>query len=246
MLCKGVCFVKGRIHSYQSMGTLDGPGVRFVVFMQGCMLNCGYCHNPDTKDFSLGTEVSAREILEKVLRYRGYFGEKGGITVSGGEPLFQAEFLYELFSLCKKEGIHTVLDTSGAVFNEKVEKLLSVTDLVLLDIKMTNENHYEKYIGMKLEKVLFFLEELQKRNIDTWIRQVIVPTLNDTKENILMLNEILKGKTCVKKVELLPFKKLCKEKYEKMGIEFSFDIYPTADTKKVKELEKLIELKGSL
>ncbi len=233
--------MNGKVHSYQSMGTLDGPGVRFVVFMQGCNLKCGYCHNPDTQNAQGGMEVTAQEIVDKALRYKNYFGDEGGITVSGGEPLLQAEFLYELFSLCKEKGIHTAIDTSGSILNEDVKKLLTVTDCVLLDIKMTNEDDYQKYIGTSLQKVLMFLDELETRNIDTWIRQVIVPSVNDTEENISKLSDFIKDKTCVKKVELLPFRKLCKEKYEKLGIAFPFDIYPQADVKKVKELEKLIK-----
>ena len=129
----------GRINSIQTLGTVDGPGVRFVLFMQGCPLRCAYCHNPDTWDFSGGSEASAAEIFEKVKRYKEYFGEDGGITVSGGEPTMQADFVYDLFSLCKQEGIHTVLDTSGCLWNEKVERLLSATDLCLLDYKLCND-----------------------------------------------------------------------------------------------------------
>ena len=135
----------GRINSIQTLGTVDGPGVRFVLFMQGCPLRCAYCHNPDTWDFSGGNEVSADEIFQKVKRYREYFGKEGGITVSGGEPTMQADFVRELFELCKKEGIHSALDTSGCVWNDKVEKLLSVTDLCLLDYKMTNNEDYLHY-----------------------------------------------------------------------------------------------------
>ena len=233
--------MNGKVHSCQSMGTLDGPGVRFVVFMQGCNLKCGYCHNPDTQNVDGGTEMTAEEIVKKVLRYKNYFGEDGGITVSGGEPLLQAEFLFELFTLCKENGIHTAIDTSGSILNDSVKKLLTVTDCVLLDIKMTNNDDYEKYIGTTLTKVLTFLDELEVREIDTWIRQVIVPTVNDTEENIRKLSDIIKGKKCVKKVELLPFRKLCKEKYEKLGMDFPFDIYPSANVKKVKELEKQIK-----
>ena len=234
--------MNGKVHSCQSMGTLDGPGVRFVVFMQGCNLKCGYCHNPDTQNIDGGEEMSAEEIVSKVLRYKNYFGDEGGITVSGGEPLLQAEFLFELFSLCKEKGIHTAIDTSGSILNDDVKKLLTVTDCVLLDIKMTNDDDYKKYIGTSLDKVLMFLDELEVRNIDTWIRQVIVPSVNDTKENIEKLSELIKGKACVKKVELLPFRKLCKEKYEKLGLEFPFDIYPQADVKKVKALEEKIKV----
>lgn len=233
--------MNGKINSFQSMGTVDGPGVRFVVFVQGCNLRCGYCHNPDTKNSDEGKEYTPKEILEKVLKYKNYFGESGGITVSGGEPLLQAEFVYELFVLCKKEGIHTTLDTSGTVLNGAVKKLLEVTDLVLLDIKMTDEVSYQKYIGTSLKKVLEFLDYLESNGIDTWIRQVIVPSVNNTEQNIKKLNEFILQKNCVKKVELLPFKKLCKEKYQRLSIPFEFDIYPEADKNEVLKLQNMIK-----
>lgn len=234
--------MKGRIHSYQSMGTLDGPGVRFVVFLQGCQLRCGYCHNPDTWKMGEGTEAEPEEVLRRALRYRNYFGRLGGITVSGGEALLQAEFVSELFTLCRQEGIHTTLDTSGSVWNEQVERLLDLTDLVMLDIKMTDEESYKKYIGCSLKQVLDFLGRLQAREVYTWIRQVIVPGVNDTVENIERLNRLTAGYTCVKKVELLPFRKLCKEKYERLEIPFPFDVYPEATAKQVAKLQTAVLL----
>ena len=143
----------GRINSIQTLGTVDGPGVRFVLFMQGCPLRCGYCHNPDTWNFSGGSEVTAEEIFEKVLRYREYFGKDGGVTVSGGEPTAQAQFVHELFSLCKRAGIHTALDTSGRLWNEDIERLLSLTDLCLLDYKMCDGEKYERYTKCKKENL---------------------------------------------------------------------------------------------
>ena len=218
--------MKGRINSIQTLGTVDGPGVRFVLFMQGCPLRCAYCHNPDTWDFAGGDEVNAEEILEKVKRYREYFGKDGGITVSGGEPTAQADFVRELFALCKSEGIHTALDTSGCLWNEKIEKLLEVTDLCLLDYKMCNAEDYEKYTRCKKESVDFFLSELQKRSIDTWLRQVIVKGINDSAESVKYLYDVADSHSCVKKVELLKFRKLCAPKYENLGIEFPFGDKP--------------------
>ncbi len=218
--------MKGRINSIQTLGTVDGPGVRFVLFMQGCPLRCGYCHNPDTWDFAGGYEVSAEEIFEKVKRYREYFGRDGGITVSGGEPTAQADFVRELFSLCKSAGIHTALDTSGCIWNEKIEKLLEVTDLCLLDYKMCNDVDYEKYTRCKKASVDHFLSELQKRSIDTWLRQVIVKGINDSTESVKVLYEVADAHPCVKKVELLKFRKLCAPKYENLGIEFPFGSIP--------------------
>ena len=223
--------MKGRINSIQTLGTVDGPGVRFVLFMQGCPLRCAYCHNPDTWNFSGGSEVSALEIFEKVKRYREYFGAEGGITVSGGEPTMQADFVRELFELCKKEGIHTVLDTSGCVWNEKVEALLDVTDLCLLDYKMTNVEDYLRYTKCEKAAVDRFLSELNARGIDTWLRQVIVRGINDNAESVKYLYDVADKHSCVKKVELLKFRKLCVPKYENLGIEFPFgNIEPTSES----------------
>ena len=220
----------GRINSIQTLGTVDGPGVRFVLFMQGCPLRCAYCHNPDTWDFSGGSEASADEIFEKAKRCREYFGKEGGITVSGGEPTMQADFVYELFSLCKGEGIHTALDTSGCAWNDRIERLLSVTDLCLLDYKMTNDEDYLRYTKCERAAVEMFLSELQKRNIDTWLRQVIVKGINDGADSLQKLYDVANSHSCVKKVELLKFRKLCAPKYENLGIEFPFGyIEPTAD-----------------
>ena len=210
--------MRGRINSIQTLGTVDGPGVRFVLFMQGCPLRCAYCHNPDTWDFSCGSEASAEEIFEKVKRSREYFGKEGGVTVSGGEPTMQADFVYELFSLCREAGIHSALDTSGCVWNEKVERLLSVTDLCLLDYKMCNDKDYLRYTQCEKAAVDKFLGELQNRNIDTWLRQVIVKGINDTAESVKYLYDVADSHSCVKKVELLKFRKLCAPKYENLGI----------------------------
>lgn len=232
--------LKGRVHSIQSLGAVDGPGVRFVVFMQGCPLRCGCCHNPDTWDFRGGEEFTPEEIVKKALRYKEYFGANGGITISGGEPLLQAEFAEKVFSLCKEKGINTCLDTSGCVLNVQVEKLLSVTDRVLLDVKYTSAKHYKDFVGCDFEQVLAFLEYLNNHKIPTTLRQVIIPTLNDTKENILKLKEIAKANSNVDKIELLPFKKLCQMKYDKLGIEFPFKDIEEPSKEKMSELQSLI------
>ena len=231
----------GRINSIQTLGTVDGPGVRFVLFMQGCPLRCAYCHNPDTWDFAGGEEVSAEEIFEKVKRYREYFGKDGGITVSGGEPTAQADFVRELFELCKSVGIHTALDTSGCIWNESVERLLDVTDLCLLDYKMCNADDYEKYTRCKKESVDFFLSELQKRSIDTWLRQVIVKGINDSAESVNYLYGVADAHPCVKKVELLKFRKLCAPKYENLGIEFPFGNLPETKAEDISAIMSAIE-----
>lgn len=225
------------------MGTVDGPGVRFVVFMQGCPLRCAYCHNPDTWEFDTKETIYAQpeEVFAKIKRCRPYFGKEGGVTVSGGEVLLQAEFVTELFKLCKEENISTCLDTSGCVLNEKVLKLLDVTDTVLLDIKMTNNGDYKTYVGTTLEKVMAFLNVLEEKNIDTWIRQVIVPGFNDTEENISKLYELIKDFKCIKKIELLPFRKLCSDKYKKMKIEFPFGKYSECSPERIEEMRSLLE-----
>lgn len=232
--------IKGKVHSFQSLGTVDGPGVRFVVFTQGCNLRCGCCHNPDTWDIASKNEYTPEQIADKVVRFRDYFGEDGGVTFSGGEPLLQAEFVKETFSILKKQGINTCLDTSGSILNESVLNLLNVTDRVLLDIKYTDEINYLKHVGCNLKKVLDFLSVLNEKNNPTTLRQVIIPTINDNRENILRLKEIAKKHPCVDKIELLPFKKICSVKYEQMKLPFPFKDIPTPTKEKMDELNFLI------
>ena len=212
----------GQVHSIQSLGTVDGPGIRFVVFLQGCNLRCKCCHNPDTWALDGAKEYTAEQIVSKALNYREYFGKNGGITLSGGEPLLQSEFCYEVFALCKQNGINTCLDTSGSIINDSVKKLLSVTDRVLLDIKYTFDALYKENVGCGFNVVTDFLKLLDKENIPTTLRQVIIPTINDNKDNILRLKNIAESHRCVDKVELLPFKKICQVKYDNMGIDFPF------------------------
>ena len=230
----------GRIHSIQSLAASDGPGVRFAVFLQGCPLRCGCCHNPDTWESDGGQVMTAGEIVEKATRYRSYFGKEGGVTVSGGEPLLQAEFVRAVFSACHEEGINTCLDTSGCLWNEDIEKLLGVTDRVLLDVKYTDEEKYRKYVGCSMEKPLAFLKHLNDRKIPTTLRQVIIPTLNDNEESIRALKEIANAHPCVDKIELLPFRKMCQIKYDNMGIAFPFGKLPEPTPEAVKRLENIL------
>lgn len=232
--------MKGFIHSFQSLGAADGPGIRFVVFMQGCNLRCGCCHNPDTWECGVGKEYTPQEVVDTVERYKSYFGKDGGITVSGGEPLLQTEFVRELFILCREKGINTCLDTSGSVINDEVLSLLDVCDRVLLDIKYTDDESYKKHVGCSLSKPLEFLELLQSKNVPTWLRQVIVPTLNDNEENIKRLSDIAKSHSCVEKVELLPFRKICKSKYDNMGIEFPFEKYDMPSKETMNKLNEIL------
>lgn len=219
----------GKVHSFQSLGTVDGPGVRAVVFMQGCSLRCACCHNPDTWEFSGGSAMEASEVFAKIARLRSYFGKDGGVTVSGGEPLMQAEFVYELFTLCRSAGIHCALDTSGCIYNEQVDKLLDVCDLVILDYKYTNAEKYKKYVGCEKDKVDAFLNKLQEKQKPTWIRQVIIPGLNDDIESAKQLFAVEEQYPCVVRTELLPFRKLCIEKYNYLGVKFPLSDTPEAD-----------------
>lgn len=231
----------GRIHSFQSLGTVDGPGIRFVVFFQGCHLRCKCCHNPDTWAYSEGTEYTAEEIVKRVLRFREYFGEKGGITLSGGEPLLQADFAREIFELCHQNGIHTCLDTSGSILTDSVKELLKETDRVLLDIKYTNEEQYRENVGCTLQSALDFLEYLKQEKIPVTVRQVIIPTVNDTEENMLKLKKIISEYPNIDKTELLPFRKICQTKYDTMKIEFPFGHLPAGTKAKTDELMKILE-----
>lgn len=233
--------MKGYIHSFQSLGTVDGPGVRYVVFMQGCPLRCGCCHNPDTWNLGAAKEFSPEEITEKALRYKEYFGKDGGITVSGGEPLMQAEFVTELFKLCKERGLNTCLDTSGCMLNDKIKRLLDFTDRVLLDIKYTDDGLYKKHVGCEYGAVKGFLSYLNDKKIPVWLRQVIIPTLNDNEQNIKNLNALKNTHPCVEKVELLPFKKICQVKYDELKIEFPFKDIPTPTKEKMYYFNGLLE-----
>lgn len=230
----------GYIHSFQSLGTVDGPGVRFVVFFQGCNLRCKCCHNPDTWNMTGGKQFSAEEVAAKIERFREYFSDDGGVTLSGGEPLLQPEFATELFSLCKERGINTCLDTSGSIISDKTKALLNVTDRVLLDIKYTNNDDYQNNAGCSLDTVLEFLKILDNRKIPTTLRQVIIPTVNDTDDNIQKLRNIACNHKCVDKIELLPFRKICQTKYDDMKIDFPFSHLDTPTKKTMNHLKSII------
>ena len=230
--------VQGFIHSIQTLGTLDGPGVRFVLFMQGCNLRCGCCHNPDTWECSGGKVYTVQELTDRIERYRTYFGKDGGVTVSGGEPILQAYFVAELFKECRARGINTCLDTSGSILNDDVVGLLSVTDRVLLDIKYHTNELYRKHVGCSIDKPLAFLRYLDEKKIPTTLRQVIIPSLNDNEANIEFLNSVIESYKCIDGVELLPFKKICKVKYDKIGLDFEFDKYDSPTEEYVDSLHR--------
>ncbi|MBR0327876.1 MAG: pyruvate formate lyase-activating protein [Clostridia bacterium] len=226
----------GRVHSFQSMGTVDGPGVRYVVFLQGCNLRCGCCHNPDTWEACGGTEYTAADIASRIVRYKEYFGSEGGVTVSGGEPLLQADFVRELFRLCHENGINTCLDTSGSVLGASVDALLCETDRILLDIKFATDEEYRSHVGCGMEKPLAFLSLANKANIPVTLRQVVIPTLNDNAQSISALASIASAHPCVDKIELLPFRKICQVKYDNMQIPFKFGHLPEPSAAVMAEL----------
>ena len=233
--------VIGRVHSIQSLGALDGPGVRFTVFLQGCNLRCGCCHNPDTWNGRDGTEYTPSQIVEKAMRYREYFGKDGGITLSGGEPLLQADFAREIFALCHSQGINTCLDTSGSILNDNVKSLLDQTDRVLLDLKYTEDSLYREHVGCGMDKPLAFLSYLNEKHIPVTLRQVIIPTLNDNEENLRTLKSVADNHPCVDKIELLPFRKICQMKYDHLRIAFPFAHLPEPTGESMRQLESFLE-----
>ena len=232
--------ISGYVHSFQSLGALDGPGVRYTVFLSGCNLRCSCCHNPDTWERDSGEKYTVGEVLSRALRYREYFGKDGGITLTGGEPILQPEFATALFTLCHENGINTCLDTSGSLLNERVKELLAATDRVLLDIKYTSNELYKKHVGCSMDEPLRFLSYLNEKGIKTTLRQVIIPTLNDTEENILALKSIKEAHPCVDNIELLPFKKICTVKYESLGIPFPLAEIPTPTPDLINKLQEIL------
>ncbi len=219
--------MEGRIHSFESMGCADGPGVRFIVFFQGCPLRCAYCHNPDTWSCKGGELYTADAIVEKALRYRPYFGEEGGITLSGGEPLLQPEFTAELLKECKKAGLHTVLDTSGMAGEAHWEAIFRSTDLILADMKFTTDEAYKAHSGGSLTRLLRFLKAAEAAGVPVWLRHVVVPGLTDEDlEEVLAIADRFSN---VQRVELLPFKKICSAKYENLKIPFPLSDTPECD-----------------
>ena len=233
--------ILGKIHSIQTLGTLDGPGVRFVVFVQGCNLRCGCCHNPDTWSYEGGAQHTAGELIERALRCKSYFGSEGGVTISGGEPLVQPEFCAEFFELAHKNGINTCLDTSGSILSDKVKELLKHTDRVLLDVKYATDELYRKHVGCGIDAPLRFLDYVNSSGIPVTLRQVVIPTLNDDELHMDFLSKLRREHKCVDKIELLGFKKICKVKYEKMGLPFGFDCYDTPTKADIDRLYSMIK-----
>ena len=216
--------IKGRIHSFESFGTIDGPGIRYVVFMQGCPLRCIYCHNRDTWDMSGGKEYTVEEVFNKVRKYMTYFKfSGGGITVTGGEPTLQAEFVTELFKRCKKAGIHTALDTSGFVDIDKVKELIEYTDLVLLDIKHGIKEKHKIITGVSNDKSMKFARYLTEKNVPVWIRYVLVPGFTDAPEDLESAAAIIGSLKNVQKVEVLPYHCMGAYKWTDLGYEYTLE-----------------------
>lgn len=230
--------IKGNIDSFETMGLVDGPGVRFVVFMQGCPLRCAYCHNPETWSDKKKIEMTAEELVKKILKYKPYFGDDGGVTFSGGEPLKQPKFLLEALKECKIHDLHTCLDTSG--FGENYEEILDYVDLVILDVKAIVPEKYKSLTGQVMDKYNKFLETCQAKNKKLWLRQVIVPGYNDTKEDVLKLKEYIKNIKNVERVELLPYHSMAKEKYKNLGIKYRLENVLDMDKEKCKQLEEFL------
>lgn len=233
--------ILGRISSIESMGLLDGPGIRFVAFLQGCKLRCKYCHNPETWNVNGRSQItSPEELIKKISRFKNYFGTDGGVTFSGGEPLLQPEFLLECLKLCKKENIHTCIDTAGVGFGE-YDEILDYTDLVILDIKAVDEREYRELTGQDIKYFNQFLSVTQRKNKKLWLRQVIVPNMNDDREHIVALCEFAKKLKNVEKVELLPYKTIGVHKYRDLNIPYRLDGVPELSEEKLDELNKILK-----
>lgn len=228
--------MKGRIHSIETMGLVDGPGVRTVIFFQGCRLRCKYCHNPDTWDFSSGELIEGDTLMKKIKRYKPYWKNSGGVTFSGGEPLMQPEFLIYMLKKCKEEGIHTVLDTTGFGLG-MYDEILKYTDLVLLDIKHVSKSGYLELAGGNMKELMIFKKALDKVNVPIWVRHVVIPGITDGFMHIKRLKEIILRFKNVEKVELLPYHTMGIEKYAKMGIKYPLEGIGTMGEEMVKQLE---------
>lgn len=238
--------LKGKIHSTESFGAADGPGIRFIVFFKGCNMRCKYCHNPDTWYGGEFKEIDADELINTALRYKSYWGENGGITASGGEPLLQIDFLTEFFKKAKQKGIHTTLDTAGQPFNnsprflEKFDELMKYCDLVMLDIKEMNNTRHKELTGQSNENILQMAKYLSKIDKPMWIRYVLVPDNSDFDEDLASLNGFLKTLDNVEKVEILPYHTLGVFKWENLGLEYKLkDVLPPSD-EKIKNAKEIL------
>lgn len=236
--------ILGYVHSIETFGTVDGPGIRFVIFMQGCPLKCKYCHNRDTWELSTGNRTSAIDLLSEIKRYIPYMKSSGGgVTVSGGEPLLQAKFIIELFKELKKINIHTCIDTAGSIpINDDIISLLNYTDLVLLDIKHINSKKAKLLTGLSNENNLNFAKYLSKNNISMWIRQVLVPGYTDDEKDLISLKKFISKLSSVEKVEILPYHDLGKYKWEELGLIYPLNDVRLATSEDVARAKKILEI----
>ena len=214
----------GKIHSVETFGAVDGPGIRFVIFLQGCPMRCLYCHNPDTWDINGGNKMSVAELVKQVKKYKNYFGEQGGVTVTGGEPLLQIDFVTKLFKALKKEKIHTCLDTAGICFDQasvkKYNNLIKYTDLVMLDIKHIDSEKHKNLTGHDNQSILSFAQYLSEHDVPMWIRFVLVPTLTDNLDDVRRLRSFLDALKSVVKIEVLPYHTMGEKKYAELGMDY--------------------------
>lgn len=238
--------ITGKIHSFESGGTVDGPGIRYVVFMQGCPLRCQYCHNPDTWLAKDGKTVNAAEVVQEILKYEDFMKfSGGGVTFSGGEPLLQKQFLIKIFEFLKHRKIHTAIDTSGhADIDADTEKLLSMTDIVLLDVKHLVSEQHKNLTGKTNEKTLAFLEYLKGQNIRTWVRWVVLPGFNDTPAYAENFADFIKRYPNVELVELLPYHETGKYKWQALGLPYKLEGTPEPAKAQIKKLADILENKG--
>ncbi len=238
---------KGFIHSIESFGSVDGPGVRFLIFLQGCPLRCRYCHNPDTWAFGKGQEMYVDELLDKAERYKSYWGGKGGITVSGGEPLMQIDFLIELFTEAHRRGINTCIDTSAQPFRRtgewlvKFEQLMAVTDTILLDIKHMRPSEHKSLTGHDNENILDCARYLSEIGKPVWIRHVLVPGITDNDEYLKELSDYLRGMSNIERIDVLPYHSLGTFKYEKLGIEYSLKNTSAPSAERIENAERILK-----
>lgn len=235
---------EGRIHSFESMGAVDGPGLRYVIFMQGCHLQCKYCQNRDTWNMCGGEIYNVQEVLNKVLRYKSYMeASNGGVTISGGEPLLQSKFLINLFKELKKNNINTAIDTSGTIsITEDIKELINLTDLFLLDIKCINDEICKELTGVSNKKELEFSKYLSNNNKDIWIRQVLIPGITDNEKDLLKLKEFISTLKTVKKVEILPYHDMGKFKWENLNLKYELNDIRTATLEDVERARRILEI----
>lgn len=232
--------VQGYLHSFETCGAVDGPGLRFVIFTQGCQLRCQYCHNPDTWKTGIGTVYTTDEILKEILKYRSYFtATGGGVTISGGEPLLQPEFVKELFLKLREEGIHTALDTAASVDLEISGPVYDASDLVLLDFKAFYEDNYRRVTGWDSKYMFDSLKYLDEKNIPVWIRLVIVPGLTDDLEEFKAMAEYLKQFKNIQKIEFNPFHKMGEYKWEELGIKYKLGDTPEPSDELVADVKAI-------